>query len=464
MPGRSRTAQPLSRRDGGSHGTLGPTPTRASAFDPNVLTCMPTLELGIDIGDLSAVLLASMPPAPANYAQRIGRAGRSTGNSLTVTFVPRGARSHYYLHVPEQMLAGRIIPPDCYLDASEILRRQYLAFLFDRAADRSLWDGTSIPERPMPPRIGELFGHGLAEDGWFRRFLDVAGTRHAQLSAAFIALFLAMTPAVAQGVQHFAAQGLEEAVGAAASAWNKRVAALRSRMRQIGRAFDALSTASGDPERDKQRRQLFAEQRTVRKRRDARLGELDQRPGAAGPAAQLHPPRRRDRPGRHLVVEGQRRGVRRELDRLRPGLPARAYRTCPRQHLPQRRGLRAWRRSSSGLPFGVEFARVATIRTINLGPSAAPGSAHAIRGEDVQVSGFETCLECGGVRGTHPQAWDPSAQRIGTRHAYWCSHRDDGVAHEPTEKLLLAHELTTQALRILLPVSTMDLADRLISF
>lgn len=107
---------------------------------------------------------------------------------------------------------------------------------------------------------------------------------------------------------------------------------------------------------------------------------------------------------------------------------------------------------------------MATIRTINLGPSAAPGSAHAIRGEDVQVSGFETCLECGGVRGTHPQAWDPSAQRIGTRHAYWCSHRDDGVAHEPTEKLLLAHELTTQALRILLPVSTMDLADRLISF
>src|SRR5690606_20731901 len=147
---------------------------RRAPFDPNVLTCTPTLELGIDIGDLSAVLLASLPPAPANYAQRIGRAGRSTGNSLTVTFVPRGARNQYYLHAPEQMLAGRIIPPDCYLDASEILHRQYLAYLLDRAADRSLWQGTAMPEEPMPHRIGALFTRGLAADGWFRRFLDVA--------------------------------------------------------------------------------------------------------------------------------------------------------------------------------------------------------------------------------------------------------------------------------------------------
>lgn len=47
--------------------------------------------------------------------------------------------------------------------------RQDLAFLFDRAVDRSRWEGTAIPEHLMPPRIGELFGHGLAEDGWFRR-------------------------------------------------------------------------------------------------------------------------------------------------------------------------------------------------------------------------------------------------------------------------------------------------------
>ncbi|WP_405689496.1 helicase-related protein [Streptomyces sp. NBC_00057] len=41
--------------------------------DPNVLSCTPTLEMGIDIGDLSAVVLAALPRRPASYAQQVGR-------------------------------------------------------------------------------------------------------------------------------------------------------------------------------------------------------------------------------------------------------------------------------------------------------------------------------------------------------------------------------------------------------
>ncbi len=51
----------------------------------NLLTATPTLEMGIDIGDLSATLACSVPPTTANYLQRIGRAGRKTGNSLVLT-------------------------------------------------------------------------------------------------------------------------------------------------------------------------------------------------------------------------------------------------------------------------------------------------------------------------------------------------------------------------------------------
>ncbi|WP_269928805.1 DEAD/DEAH box helicase [Kocuria massiliensis] len=104
---------------------------------PNVLVATPTLEMGIDIGDLSMVILSSLPRTVASYLQRVGRSGRKTGNSLDLTFLSSRGSGQAVRTDPEEMINGSVRPPAAYLSAEEILHRQYLAFLMDRLAGDS---------------------------------------------------------------------------------------------------------------------------------------------------------------------------------------------------------------------------------------------------------------------------------------------------------------------------------------
>ncbi|MFD3593185.1 DEAD/DEAH box helicase [Nocardia sp. NPDC058640] len=130
------------------HTSLLPTATRleyenkfkASSGDPtapNVLVATPTLEMGIDIGDLSTVMLGSMPRTVSSYLQRVGRAGRLTGNSLALAFV-RGRGEHLpKLGDPTSVIQGEVRPPATFLTAEEILQRQYVAHIIDRLSRKA---------------------------------------------------------------------------------------------------------------------------------------------------------------------------------------------------------------------------------------------------------------------------------------------------------------------------------------
>ncbi len=108
------------------------------ADDPNVLTATSTLEMGIDIGDLSTTMLCSIPPTVASYLQRIGRAGRSTGTALVMAVINQRPHDLFFFARPHELLNGSVEPPGCWLDANAVLVRQYLAYCFDSAVKQKI--------------------------------------------------------------------------------------------------------------------------------------------------------------------------------------------------------------------------------------------------------------------------------------------------------------------------------------
>ncbi len=104
---------------------------KVTPWESNVLSCTPTLEMGIDIGDLSTVILCSVPPSQSQYLQRTGRAGRSDGNALTLTVASAKPHDLYFYADPADMMDGEIVPPKIFLKATAVLERQFVAFCLD---------------------------------------------------------------------------------------------------------------------------------------------------------------------------------------------------------------------------------------------------------------------------------------------------------------------------------------------
>ena len=77
----------------------------------NALVCTPTLELGVDIGRLDAVLMRNVPPLPANYWQRVGRAGRRHRMAVDFAYCRPVPHDRAYFAEPHKLLACRVDPP-----------------------------------------------------------------------------------------------------------------------------------------------------------------------------------------------------------------------------------------------------------------------------------------------------------------------------------------------------------------
>lgn len=92
-------------------------------FTPlSVMYCSPTMELGVDISTLDMVYMRNVPPTPANYAQRSGRAGRSGQAALVVTYCTSlSPHDQWFFQRIADMVHGEVCVPALDLANQELI-------------------------------------------------------------------------------------------------------------------------------------------------------------------------------------------------------------------------------------------------------------------------------------------------------------------------------------------------------
>lgn len=118
----------------------------------NILNCSTTMEMGVDIGSVSAVMMTNVPPSLANYRQRVGRAGRRRqGFASSLTYTRDTPLDRETFRDPVAYLDRQTRAPKVQLDSRRIVQRHVNALLLAR------WFATAGGEAHKA-RAGEFFG------------------------------------------------------------------------------------------------------------------------------------------------------------------------------------------------------------------------------------------------------------------------------------------------------------------
>jgi superfamily II DNA/RNA helicase len=145
----------------------------------SALFCSPTMELGIDIRNLSVVHMRNVPPNPANYAQRSGRAGRSGQAALIFTscsnYSPHDR--HYFDH-SVNMVAGAVVPSKIDLTNRELLESHLNAIWLSKA-------GLTELNQSIKDLIDDAAPGDLPLKSEVKAYLELDGKARAEVKSVF---------------------------------------------------------------------------------------------------------------------------------------------------------------------------------------------------------------------------------------------------------------------------------------
>ena len=140
-----------------------------------VLFCSPTMELGVDISALNAVHMRNVPPTPANYAQRGGRAGRNGQAALVVAYASsQSPHDQYFFRDPKAMVHGEVRAPVLELTNRDLIDSHLQAVWLscvDQPLDKCIAELLLLNDagRPLIPDIKAALEH--------KRVAEAAGKR-----------------------------------------------------------------------------------------------------------------------------------------------------------------------------------------------------------------------------------------------------------------------------------------------
>lgn len=258
----------------------------------NTLVCTPTLELGVDIGSLDSVLMRNVPPLPANYWQRAGRAGRRHRMAVNLTYARPASHDRAYFREPMRLLGGSVQPPRLNLANPELVAKHAHATIMaslhrlgSEAGGLSADARSAVAEtfsRCFPAKVTAYL---FEENGDVRAApLDVSplgeilGTHAGILAATLESVFSQAWPEA--GRELVSAEALRTILGAMPG----RLAAVIARL--WARLQWALELKRRLNRNEEQRGALDAEEKALRRRCDAVIEKLkggDRNNAAEGP-------------------------------------------------------------------------------------------------------------------------------------------------------------------------------------